>query len=56
MVARAVAKGIGALVKKYKPRIPGMQWSNRRDPLTGKRIKVPITMMKKIVGEGGKIR
>ena len=41
------AKGIETLVKKYTPRIEGMQWGTRRDPVTGKRRKVPTTMMKK---------
>ena len=50
------AKGIETLVKKYTPRIEGMQWGTRRDPVTGKRRKVPTTMMKKNVNpETGKI-
>ena len=33
-----------------------MMWSNRRDPITGKKVKVPVSQMKKYISEDGQIR
>ena len=33
-----------------------MMWSNRRDPITGKKIKVPVSQMKKYITDDGQIR